>query len=89
MLTYTIVGYYTDNNQPFTTHVSAVNPAQAMRHGVEWALDVNGWDTTYADSVNIVAVLAGWCDLVTYNGAICRGDEIISVDSVICESVAI
>ena len=52
-----VVGYYYDNNQPFTSPVSAASPLAAAGAAVRSVLDLNAWDDDRADEIVIVAVL--------------------------------
>ena len=57
MLSYAVVGYFRDNNQPFTCPVRAAFPLVAAEEAVREMLSVNGWDADYADDIVIVAIL--------------------------------
>ena len=52
-----VVGYYYDNNQPFTCPISAASPLGAAGAAVRSMLDVNEWDEDQANDLLIVAVL--------------------------------
>lgn len=86
MLTYTVIGFYTDNNQPFVISTSALNPDSAERSAVEEALELNGWDRDYADEIRIVTVLEGSCFVAKKPWEVSKGCDILNgVEITHCE----
>ena len=57
LLSYTVVGYFSDNRQPFTCPVDAYTPHEAARLVVRDVLELNGWKDDRAAEVMIVAIL--------------------------------
>lgn len=82
MQPYTIIGLYNDNQQPFSTIVHARDPQAAKIRGVEWALDINGWNDDDAYCVDIIAVIMGVCELAVDSGKVENGRDIFEEHSV-------
>ena len=83
-LSYTVVGYYSDNNQPWTSHVEAENPKGAGKNAVEELMDLNGFnpsdpaDSSYGDIIVVVAILSGRADLATVSPDVVAGTTFLS-----------
>ena len=57
LLSYTVVGYFSDNKQPFTCPVDAFTPEGAAGNAVCDLLEINGWEEDRASEVVVVAIL--------------------------------
>lgn len=75
---YSVVGYYSDNNQPWLKIVQAENSAQATFKAVLAVLDINGWDEDDADKVKVVMVLAGECHDVKLPCEVVSGADVVN-----------
>ncbi len=56
---YTVVGFYADNQQPWATTVDAGSPEQAAGNAVREMMLTNDWDTP--DDIRVIEVLEGDC----------------------------
>ena len=74
---YTVIGFYTDNDQVWATAVEAKEPQTAARKAVIEMLKTNGWGHDMAHTLRVVEVMQGKPKFAFKNENLVDGSEIL------------
>jgi hypothetical protein len=76
---YTVVGYFTDNNQPWMEPAQAKDPMHAAVLAVRALLKRNEWSEENADNLMVVEVIDHTCKGVLENEETLSGTTILAI----------
>lgn len=76
---YTVIGYYTDNEQVWMSPADADSPEEAAAHAVRTMLIANEWDEEdEADNLVVVEVIEGPVKGCLGNDKLCMGSDLLT-----------